>query len=82
MNMWSIVHVTTTTGIGCTSASLSWGRIARGNQTRLPVPADAIVYRPQWFQPTMFEGSAEPYNPDDRSLRARLRRVPPPPDTP
>lgn len=51
----------------------------RSAGTRLPAHAVAVVYRPHWFLPSVFAGDAEPFEADDRFLRARLRPVPPPP---
>lgn len=78
INAWNEVSVRPTAIIGCVNTSLDVVTIARRNGVCLPPLASQVVYRPNWLHPTVLGGTAEPYNPDDRSLRTRIRRVPPP----
>lgn len=80
INAWNEVSVHPTAIIGCVNKSLDVVTIARRNGVGLPPLAGQVVYRPNWVHPTVLSGTAEPYNPDDRSLRARIRRVTPPPN--
>lgn len=79
INTWNQLEVRPTATIGCVNKSLPAVTVARRNGVGLPPLAREVVYRPHWFHPTVLSGSAEPYNPDERSLRAWIRRVPPPP---
>ena len=79
VNRWNELWVTDAAAVGCVNRTLDAVPIARRDSARLPASIDAVVYRPHWFHPAGFCGTAEPYDPDDRSLRARFRRVPPPP---
>ena len=72
------VEVGPTAVIGCVNKTLDAVSIARRNGVGLPALTSGVVYRPNWFHPVVLSGTAEPYNPNDRSLRGRLRRVPPP----
>lgn len=78
-NEWNELRVTPSALIGYVNRTADAVTLARRNGVALPPQTRAVVYRPHWLQPVVFRGSAEPYNPHDRSLRARLRPVPPPP---
>ena len=79
INTWNQVEVRPTAIVGCVNKSLPAVTVARRNGVGLPPLAGEVVHRPHWLMPVVLGGAAEPYNPDDRSLQARIRRVPLPP---